>query len=208
MKEGTDLTEDILYTSDYINVTREELIDNLKKELKHKRFEHVLRVEQTALKLAEMYGYEDMQKVSIAALMHDHCKDLPKDKMYQLASVFSPYEPLKFGNVAVWHGLAAAELAHAKYNIHDNDIVNAIAEHTIGAKDMSLLSKIIFVADYIEPGRHFKGVDEARDLVNKSLDAVTFFKMRETIKHLVEENEVIYVESVVVYNHWVKKQEE
>lgn len=208
MKEANKLSKEILYTSNYINVSREELIDNLKKELKPKRFDHVLRVEQQALELAEKFDYEDLQQVSIAALMHDHCKDLPKERMYKLANVFSPYEPLKFGNVAIWHGLAAAELAHAKYNISDNDIVNAIAQHTIGAKKMSMLSKIIFVADYIEPGRNFPGIDEARELAGKSLDAAVFFKMRESIKHLVESNEVVYVESVVVYNHWVKKQEE
>lgn len=198
----------IPYTPDYINVTRDELIETLRKELKPKRFQHVLRVEETALKLAEMYDYTDLQKVSIAALMHDHCKDYDRNKMYQLASIFAPYEPLKFGNDAIWHGLAAAELARTKYNIQDEEIIHAVAEHTIGAKQMSLLSKILFVADYIEPGRDFKGVEEARALAKKSLEDVVYFKMRETIKHLVENNEVVYVESVVIYNHWSKKQED
>lgn len=197
----------IPYTPDYINVTRDELIETLQKELKPKRFQHVLRVEETALKLAEKYHYTDLQKVSIAALMHDHCKDYDRDKMYQLANIFAPYEPLKFGNTAIWHGLAAAELARTKYNVQDEEIILAIAEHTIGAKQMSLLSKILFVADYIEPGRDFKGVEDARALAKNSLEDVVYFKMRETIKHLVENNEVVYVESVVIYNHWSKKQE-
>lgn len=202
------MVANILYTNDYINVTRDELLSNLQKELKPKRFKHVLRVEEAALNLAERYGYTNLQKVSIAALMHDHCKDYEKDKMYQLASMYAPYEPLKFANEAIWHGLAAAELARAKYNVLDDEIVNAIAEHTIGAKKMSLLSKILFVADYIEPGRDFPGVDKARELADKTIDKVVFYKMRETVMHLVETNKKVYVESVVIYNHWTKKQED
>ena len=127
--------------------------------------------------------------------------------MYQLATMYAPYEPLRVANEAVWHGLAAAELARAKYSVFDDEIVHAIAQHTIGAKEMSLLSKLLFVADYIEPGRNFDGVAEARKLAETDLDAVVFYKMRETIKHLVETNKKVYVESVVIYNHWAKKQE-
>lgn len=201
------MVSEILYTKDYINVTREKLINNLKEELKPKRFKHVLRVEETALKLAGQYDYKDIEKVSISALMHDHCKDYSDEKMYQLATMYAPYEPLRVANEAVWHGLAAAELARAKYSVFDDEIVHAIAQHTIGAKEMSLLSKLLFVADYIEPGRNFDGVAEARKLAETDLDAVVFYKMRETIKHLVETNKKVYVESVVIYNHWAKKQE-
>ena len=88
------MVSEILYTKDYINVTREELINNLKEELKPKRFKHVLRVEETALELAGQYDYKDLEKVSISALMHDHCKDYTDEKMYQLATMYAPYEPL------------------------------------------------------------------------------------------------------------------
>lgn len=202
------MTKELEYSQNYINVSRSDLIDNLKKELKTKRFEHVLRVEEKAIELAHKYHYDDIEKISIAALMHDHCKDLPEDQMYQMASHFSPYEPLKLGNVAIWHGLAAAQLARTEYNIKETDIINAISEHTIGAKEMTLLSKILFVADYIEDGRDFKGVEKARDLAEKDLDKAVFYKMSQTIKYLVEKHQHIYIESVVVYNYWTKRQED
>lgn len=202
------MTDNLVYTHNYINVSRKELINNLEKVLKKKRFEHVLRVEETALKLADLYQYEDLEKVSIVALMHDHCKDMDEELMYQMASQYSPYEPLKMGNVAIWHGYAAAELARTDYDLKETDMINAIAEHTIGAKIMTLLSKILFIADYIESGRNFKGVDQARELAKEDLDGAVYYKMSQTIKHLVDKLEPIYVESVVVYNHWTKRQED
>lgn len=202
------MTDPLIYTQDYINVSREELISNLQQQLKAKRFEHVLRVEETALKLAQRYGYIDLEKVSIVALLHDHCKNMPESLMYQMASQFSPYQPLKTGNEAIWHGYAAAELARTDYQVNDSEMFNAIAEHTIGAKQMTLLSKILFVADYIEPGRNFPEVDKARELAKQSLDEAVFYKMCQTIQYLVQSKEDIYIESVVVYNHWTKRQED
>ncbi|XJS11363.1 bis(5'-nucleosyl)-tetraphosphatase (symmetrical) YqeK [Aerococcaceae bacterium WGS1372] len=202
------MTGNLTYTHNYINVSREELISNLKKSLITKRFEHVLRVEETALKLAHQYDYSNLEKVSIVALMHDQCKDMAESQMYQMASQFSPYEPIKLGNEAIWHGYAAAELARTNYKVQETDMINAIAEHTIGAKQMTLLSKILFVADYIEPGRDFPGVEKARELADKNLDKAVYYKMRQTIQHLVESKEHVYVESIVIYNYWTKRQED
>lgn len=202
------MIDQLEYTRQYINVSREVLINNLKKNLKKKRFEHVLRVEKMALELAEHYQYDDLEKISIVALMHDHCKDMPEEDMYQMASRFSAHESLKFANSAIWHGYAAAELARTKYGIKETDVINAIAEHTIGAKKMTQLSKILFLADYIEPGRDFTGVDKARKLAFDNLDTAVYYKMTQTIGHLLKKQETIYIESVVIYNVWTKRQED
>ena len=73
---------------------------------------------------------------------------------------------------------------------------------------MSLVSKILFVADYIESGRAFKGVEEARRLAKKDLDRAVYYKIKQTLIQLVKANRLIYPETLAVYNAWVKKGED
>lgn len=70
---------------------------------------------------------------------------------------------------------------------------------------MTLDQKILFIADYIEPGRDFKGVEQARDLAKTDLDAAVDFKIKKSIVHLVESGRQVYPETIAIYNDWVKK---
>lgn len=198
-------TKDINYSTTRINVKRASLLDNLEFVLKPKRYEHVLRVEAKALELAEIYDYKDLEAVSIAALMHDYCKQFASESMLELARQMEPADWLPTAGDFIWHGLAAAQLAQQLYDIKDDEIIQAIAEHTIGAAEMSRLSQIIFVADYIEDGRDFPGVKEARRLAKKSLEEAVLYKMQATIIHLAENHEAILLESVANYNAYLKK---
>lgn len=198
----------VSYKKGYINLSRNDLLYKLKQEVSEFRFQHILSVEETALKLAVDQGYTDYEKISIAALMHDYCKDMAREEMYEMAYAYYPSSNLAQGNDSIWHAYAASYYAQRHYGVDDLEILEAISQHTIGGKEMTLLSKILFVADYIEPLRSFKKVDKAREKAKKSLDHAAFYKMRQTIKHLAKNSETIYMESVENYNYWVKKKKE
>lgn len=190
------------FSSDFIKVSRDQLLKDLETKIKSKRFKHVLRVEATAIELAKLYGV-DPEKASIAALMHDYAKDYPEAEMLALAQKRWPEPTLTEANDNVWHGFAAATLAKELYQVEDEDILTAISAHTIGWHDMSPLVKVVFIADYMEPGRDFPGVEKARKLAYKEIDEAVTYKMVETIKHLADEKVAIFLPTIEFYNQWI-----
>ncbi|MEY8370798.1 bis(5'-nucleosyl)-tetraphosphatase (symmetrical) YqeK [Aerococcaceae bacterium 50-4] len=190
---------------DLINITRDELEKLLQARLTNKRYKHVLRVEETAIKLAELYPEASVDKASIAALLHDYAKD-DSEKHLKTFKDYPGYDPswLDYGS-AIWHGPLAAMIADTQFGVKDEDILQGVWAHTIGGYDMTLDQKILFIADYIEPGRDFKGVEKARELAKTNLDAAVDFKMKQSIVHLVESGRQVYPETISIYNDWVKK---
>ena len=154
-------------------ITKLDLIRTLEQELNYKRFIHTLSVAGTAASLAMCYG-ADVQKAEMAGLLHDCAKCIDVRKMQRLCEKagleISPYEK---NSGSLLHSKAGSVLAAEKYGYTDPDLLNAIRYHTTGRPGMSLLEKIIFVADYIEPGRYtaqnlsvirkmaFEDIDEA-----------------------------------------------
>lgn len=189
---------------DLIQITRKELEELLQARLTNKRFNHVLRVEQTAIELAELYPEANVDKASIAALLHDYAKD---DSLKHLLTFkdYPGYDPewINYGS-AIWHGPLAAMIADTQFNVKDEDILKAVWIHTIGGYEMTLDQKILFIADYIEPGRDFKGVEKARKLAKTDLDAAVDFKIKQSITHLVRSGRQIYPKTILIYNDWVK----
>ena len=130
-----------------------------------KRFEHTLGVEYTAAALAMRYG-SDIDSARAAGLLHDCAKCLSDEKRLSICRKnHIPVTEVERKNPFLLHAKAGAYLAREKYGIKDPDILNAIRSHTTGRKNMSLLEKIIFVADYIEPGRkHAPNLTDIRKL--------------------------------------------
>lgn len=196
----------IIYSNDFINCSREDLIDQLRQRIKPSRFEHVLRVEETALKLAESLD-ENLEKVSIAALLHDFAKEMDEEAMFSLAFEFWPNEALKNATGDIWHGPAAAQICRTDFQCQDESILKAIAGHTIGWFEMDQLAKIIYMADYIEPGRDFKGVNKARRLTDENLTKACEYKMTRTINYLLKRRVPIFTGTIDIYNAWVSRLE-
>ena len=189
----------------FISISRDELIDLLKDQLSAQRFEHVLSVESTVLNLAKQIGFEEYNQVSICALLHDLCKEMPEQEMYQLAIQYQPALADYHGNGAIWHGAAAAQYAKNHLGVKDQEILQAVSDHTIGSVEMSCLSQLLFVADYIEPGRTFEEAAEVREIANYSLKLATRQIMKQTLLHLVKLEKNVYPPSVVIYNHWMEE---
>lgn len=185
-------------------MSRVELMAQVKEMVSKKRFEHVLRVEKKALELAEIY-HGDLEQVSIAALLHDIAKDQADEEMRDLViSENLNLEILQYGN-AIWHGPVGAILAKREFYLTNEDILEAIEYHTVGARDMSLTAQIVFIADYIEEGRDFPEVKQARKLANESLEAAIIFILKETIKYLIKLEQKIYPKTIESYNAWIEK---
>ncbi|MFW6035878.1 MAG: bis(5'-nucleosyl)-tetraphosphatase (symmetrical) YqeK [Halothermotrichaceae bacterium] len=151
-------------------MNRAEILNKLKKNLSEKRYKHCLGVAETAEKLALKQNIAK-KKAYIAGLLHDCAKDITikKIKKYCQQSTWTIDED-EWSMKKLLHAPASAYLAQEEYGIYDKDILSAIRYHTIGATDMSNLSKIIFIADFIEPNRNFNDVIELRKDIEKNID--------------------------------------
>jgi predicted HD superfamily hydrolase involved in NAD metabolism len=173
--------------------------------LPEKRFQHTLRVAETAVKLAETYG-SDPEKAEIAALLHDLAKYFDLEKMKESVATHSeiPNDFLHF-HPELWHAPVGAVYAREVLNVLDQDILNAITYHTTGREGMSLLEKIIFLADYIEPGRNFPGVEDVRGLAKTDLDKAIAKALKNTIEFLLSHSAPIYPNTIHAYNAFISK---
>lgn len=198
------MTKEITYREGLVPLSRPELIERLQGALKPKRFHHVLRVEQTALKLAAANGV-DPELASIAALCHDYAKQRPAEDFIRVIKD-RHMDPalLNYGN-AIWHGVVGAELVAEELGVHDQRILDAIREHTVGAAYMTKLAQVIYMADYLEPQRDFPGVDRARRLTARSLGAGVALQTLQTLTYLMQEHLPVYPGTLTTYNAWVPK---
>lgn len=191
----------VKYSTQYTDLSRKELAKVMEKAVSKRRYKHVMRVEKTALELAEKYGV-DKEKVSIAAIAHDYAKERSDEEMMDLIiSENQDLEMLQFGS-NVWHGPIGAVLLKNEYNISDDEILEAVKCHTIGAPKMSKVAQVIYIADFIEPKRSFRGVEKARRLAEKSLEETLAYIAKHTLKNLVKRNMKVYPKAIETYNAW------
>lgn len=173
---------------------KEEFINQIMKDLQEslpaKRYKHTLGVAYTAASLAMCHGY-DMNDAFLAGLLHDNAKYYSDEVMVHVCMEHAlPVSEVERRNPYLLHGKVGAKIAEEKYNITKKDILNAITYHTTGRPDMSLLEQIIFVADYMEPGRKkINGLDEVRYLAFHDLEGCVVTILRNTIDYLKSEKE-------------------
>ncbi|MFB6496505.1 bis(5'-nucleosyl)-tetraphosphatase (symmetrical) YqeK [Bacillus haynesii] len=178
---------------------REEALACVQEQLTEQRYIHTVGVMKTAVKLAERFG-ADVKKAETAAIFHDYAKFRPKEEMKQIIlDGGGPLEVLDFHH-ELWHAPAGAALVKTEVGITDEDILSAIRFHTSGRPNMTLLEKVIYVADYIEPGRRFPGVEEVRTLAEEDLDSALIQALKNTITFLISKNQAVYPETVATYN--------
>lgn len=157
----------------------------LKEDLKPKRLKHTFGVVDTAVTLAKKWGC-NVEKARLAALLHDCAKYLDLESKCALCAKYSvSVSEIELANPELLHAKTGALLAYEKYNITDPEILSAIYYHTTGKPDMSLLEQIIFVSDYIEPGRtHSEKLPTYRKKVLEDLNYVTAKILKDTVKYL------------------------
>lgn len=166
--------------------------NELKKQVSNSRYLHSLEVANIARSLALRFG-ADAEKAEIAGLLHDYSKDLNKKELARIIQLSDelPKELLSYSD-ELWHGPVASLIIKDEFNITDEEIINSIRHHTSGRRNMSLIEKIICLADYIEPNRQFEGVDKIRILAEKDLDMALLATLDGTIRFLLEKKMKIY----------------
>ncbi|WP_461201099.1 bis(5'-nucleosyl)-tetraphosphatase (symmetrical) YqeK [Anoxybacillus sp. TBDG-1] len=183
---------------------REEALAIVRKQLKEQRYIHTVGVMETAIELAKIYG-ADVQKAELAAIFHDYAKFRTKEEMKRIIMEQQMPQDLLSYSPELWHAPVGAYLVQTEVGIQDEDILQAIRYHTSGRPNMTLLEKIVYIADYIEPNRSFSGVDEVRALARKHLDLALFRALQNTIQFLMDKREPIYPDTFHTYNDIAKK---
>ena len=178
---------------DYIK-NREGAVNLLKKHVKGDRFEHSLGVEHAAIALAERYG-ADPAKAGLAGLLHDIAKQMNNAKLTAEYGIYSPSDRTVHGP------LGAAWLRDHGY-VDDEDVLNAIRYHTTGRPAMSLLEKIVFIADAIEPGRKSQEADILRDYASEDLDKAVLYSLGCSLRRVLDNQHLIDPDTVSAYNDY------
>lgn len=182
----------------------EVALEKVKPHLTEARFQHSVRVAETAVKLAKLYDASE-EKAELAAVFHDYAKYRPLAELeHWIRKSALPKDLLHFHH-ELWHGPVGSLLIEAEHGIKDKEIQDAISCHTTGRANMSLMDKIIFVADYIEPGRSFPGVEAVREKAWSNLTEACWMASRNTINHLMSKKATVYPDSFYAYNDLTKQ---
>jgi predicted HD superfamily hydrolase involved in NAD metabolism len=177
----------------------EEIKQYLQNNLRPNRYKHSIGVRDTALRLAEIYGV-DKEKAKIAGLLHDCAKCMDDKKMIEEAIKYGINIDYIFENQpSLLHGPVGAYIAKEQFGI-DDDIFKAIYYHTIGDVNMDMLTKIIYISDYIEPSRKFPGVEELRKLTFRDIDKALVVAFDNTIKYVLGKSQLVYCKTVEARN--------
>ncbi|KPB05076.1 bis(5'-nucleosyl)-tetraphosphatase (symmetrical) YqeK [Bacillus sp. CHD6a] len=188
-------------------MNREKALRLVKEQLTERRYVHTVGVMETAIKLAERYDV-DKEKAELAAIFHDYAKFRDKEEMRRIIiDQKMPHDLLQFHD-ELWHAPVGAYLVEKEAGITDNEVLEAIRCHTSGKINMTTLDKVLYVADYIEPGRDFPGVDQVRDSAKSSLDVAVIQAMKNTMTYLITRNQPVYPDTFHAYNDMTMKVKE
>ena len=170
-----------------------------------KRFLHSKGVEETAVKLARHYGVDE-KKARYAGLMHDCVKNVPTEEMFMLCEKFGcKLDWVEQAEPKLIHGPLGAYYAKNVFGIDDDEIFDAIYYHTIAKSDMSMLTKIIYIADCIEPNRNYNEVEKLRELAFYDIDSAILKAINYTIKKIVDSGRMLHSETINARNYLIAK---
>ncbi len=178
---------------------KEKLLEDIRQRLSDFRYEHSVEVAAAARALAVKYGY-DPEKAYITGLAHDVLKELSAQEYIDFfAESGIILTRVERSAPKLWHAMAGARYLQDEYGF-DSDICDAVRYHTTGREEMSLLEKIIFVADFISADRSYNGVEDMRKRAQLSLEKAMEEGLRFTIEELSRENRPIHPDTVACYN--------
>lgn len=180
----------------------------LERNLSEKRYVHSLGVAAEAQRLAEKYDVEP-SRAYLAGLVHDCAKEVPPEKMADIlkneyhiyVDAFSCMMP------KILHGPLGAAVSQRVFGIYDPEILEAVRYHTTGKSGMTMLTKIIYIADYIEPNRKFSGVNELRYLAYKDIDEAIIKGIDDTIKDLTDRGLMLHPDTIHARNSLIAKRD-
>lgn len=186
-------------------MNREQMIESVKAQMPERRWLHTVGVMETAVTLAERYG-EDPVRAELAAILHDVAKYWQTSRMEQMIREHKLDAALLHYDKELWHAEVGAWVAEHEYGVTDQEVLDAIRFHTSGRTKMTLLDKIVCLADYMEPGRDFPGVDTIRELSETSLEQALLAGFDSTISFLLQKGKRIFPLTIDARNDLIEQQ--
>lgn len=179
-------------------MNREEIVSWLQVNLKPSRMAHSLEVEKTARAMALRFG-EDPELAALAGLIHDCAKWMSHDTLRMYAPR-SDADDFEFDSPALLHAPVGVLVARRDLGVTDVRILNAIRWHTIGGDNISTLDRIVFLADLIEPGRNYPGVEEVRALAERDLPAALIEGLSLNLGYVLGRRQLVHPTTLHMYN--------
>lgn len=179
-----------------------QIKEYLFKNLSKKRFNHSINVAQQAFDLAKKYG-ADCEKAYFAGLVHDICKETAFDVQQKL--IFESdrnVSAVELKSKPLWHAISGAQFIKIQYNISDDDIINAVRYHTVARADMTILEKIIYLADLVSEDRKYKGVEDMRKLCYKDINIAMLEALKFCLTDSISKGSTIPQSSLEAYNQY------
>lgn len=182
----------------------DEAVACVRSALTKERFDHTLRVAETAVNLCNIHQVST-NEIEIAAILHDYAKYRPKEELKRwIEKSFLPKDLLNYHH-ELWHGPVASLMLAYEYGMDNKVILESIHYHTTGKAHMGIEEKIVFLADYIEPARSFPGVDDVRNKANECLNTACKLALRKTIGHLMNKEQPVYPDTFHAYNYFIQQ---
>ena len=187
-------------------MTNAEIIEELKKRLKPTRFQHTLGVAETAVKLAEKYG-ADKDKAYLAGLLHDCAKNID----FETSLAYCKEHGVELKEIckkerSLIHAPLGAYMAKEDFGVTDEEILTAIYYHTTGHENMALLTKILYIADAIEPNRTQAGVENLREIAYTDLNEALIRSIDSTIRHIINKGVTLDCNTINARNYLIEEQ--
>jgi predicted HD superfamily hydrolase involved in NAD metabolism len=182
-----------------------QILEELSKRLSPKRLQHSVGMSQTAEELADFFGC-DRCKAKTAGLLHDLAREVPVNELLPRAQAFGiVMNDVEKAEPVLLHAPIAARLAQAEFQIHDPEILQSILLHTTGGPQMTMLDKIIYLADMIEPGRSFPGVVKLREVAHRDLDNALLMALNQSIYYILDRGGLLHPGTIEARNDLLLK---
>ncbi|PSL45054.1 putative HD superfamily hydrolase involved in NAD metabolism [Salsuginibacillus halophilus] len=183
-------------------MNKEKVLEQVQAALTEHRYTHTLGVRDTAVRLAQMYG-ADVERAAWAAIIHDYAKFRSKEEMADIIKNEGMDTAFVTYGGELLHAPAGAVLAREELGVKDEAILEAVVWHTTGKPGMTVLEKVLFLADYIEPNRRFPGVEDVRAQADEDLDEAVCTALGNTITFLIKKRQPVFEKTLAAYNELI-----
>ena len=181
----------------------EDLYNEVKKTLSEKRFKHSEGVVERALEYAEIYNV-DKEKVKLVAIAHDIAKEFSEEENQKYINDYNiELDEAERFNKNLIHAKIGAYICKNKYQFTD-DMVQAVRYHTTGKENMSMLEKVIYLADATEKNRNYCK-EPYVEIIKNDIDKGILEVSKWVINSLIERNVVIHLDTIKCYNYYTNK---
>lgn len=189
-------------------MTLEEYKQAVKPKLSEARWKHSLNVSKEAVRLAKKYG-ADPHKAEVAGILHDIMKDTPAQEQLQIMKQFGIIlSNIEQATPKLWHAMSGAAYIEREMGVSDPDILDAVRYHTTARSGMSVLEKVVYIADFISAERDYDGVEEMRKAASQSLEKAMVEGLAFTLQDLSSQQLPIHPDTFEAYNQVIIEKKE